>query len=204
MELGRPVLQSENGPAQDVLTCAVCFDIAWDPVVTPCGHVFCRPCILHSLGLKSQCPYDERALRKNDLKELEVAMRRIWLRLLVCCSQCQWKGTMDAYSKHRPNCIAELRDFERRIEELKSQHAAEKAQLLAAHAQELLSRKRNSWMTNMKTIFRYIDDGLCHVVGPALRCIVDFRLFCSFEPLVIAGSLHADYIDGSYLVQGAS
>jgi hypothetical protein len=111
---------------------------------------------------------------------------------------------MDAYSKHRPNCIAELRDFERRIEELKSQHAAEKAQLLAAHAQELLSRKRNSWLTNMKTIFRYIDDGLCHVVSPALRCIVDFRLFCSFEPLVIAGSLHADYIDGSYLVQGAS
>lgn len=39
-----------------VLECAICYNMVSDPVNAPCGHGFCRPCILQSLTYNRACP----------------------------------------------------------------------------------------------------------------------------------------------------
>jgi len=36
--------------------CALCFRLFYKPVTTPCGHTFCRSCLLASLHFNSLCP----------------------------------------------------------------------------------------------------------------------------------------------------
>ncbi|EPY50382.1 ubiquitin-protein ligase E3 [Schizosaccharomyces cryophilus OY26] len=38
------------------LECQICFGMLYDPVVTPCGHTFCGPCIMQALTQSPQCP----------------------------------------------------------------------------------------------------------------------------------------------------
>ena len=36
--------------------CTLCMRLLWEPVTTPCGHTFCRPCYLRSTDHTSRCP----------------------------------------------------------------------------------------------------------------------------------------------------
>ena len=47
-ELGRP-------PEEDV-ECTLCLKVLYQPVTTPCGHSFCRPCLAQSLDHRNRCP----------------------------------------------------------------------------------------------------------------------------------------------------
>ncbi|GAO46960.1 hypothetical protein SAICODRAFT_29823 [Saitoella complicata NRRL Y-17804] len=38
------------------LDCSVCYDIFCDPTTTPCGHSFCRVCLLRSMDYSTSCP----------------------------------------------------------------------------------------------------------------------------------------------------
>ena len=55
------------------LTCSICLDAFNDPVRTPCGHLFCRPCITEyirsvaSAGNPPTCPHDREPLAASDL-----------------------------------------------------------------------------------------------------------------------------------------
>ena len=46
------------GELYEELTCGVCLDVLEDPVSTPCGHTFCRACIIKSLHRRKECPMD--------------------------------------------------------------------------------------------------------------------------------------------------
>ncbi|GES78069.1 ATP-dependent protease La domain-containing protein [Rhizophagus clarus] len=38
------------------LDCQICYSLFIDPITTPCGHSFCKPCITRSLDHNSTCP----------------------------------------------------------------------------------------------------------------------------------------------------
>jgi hypothetical protein len=44
--------------AVDDMTCAICKEILFEPVTTPCGHFFCKHCLLRwlTVGVNAQCP----------------------------------------------------------------------------------------------------------------------------------------------------
>ncbi len=40
----------------DDLECAICSKLLYEPVTTPCGHTFCRPCLARALDCSNACP----------------------------------------------------------------------------------------------------------------------------------------------------
>ncbi|CAN6477410.1 unnamed protein product [Victoria cruziana] len=40
----------------DDFDCTLCFKLLYEPVTTPCGHSFCRPCLLQSMDHGNKCP----------------------------------------------------------------------------------------------------------------------------------------------------
>lgn len=41
---------------RDDMDCTLCFSLIYDPVVTECGHVFCRDCLARALDHSNHCP----------------------------------------------------------------------------------------------------------------------------------------------------
>jgi len=42
---------------EEALDCAICGSLFYQPIVTPCGHAFCKPCILTlMIQMKDRCP----------------------------------------------------------------------------------------------------------------------------------------------------
>ncbi|XP_044474429.1 E3 ubiquitin-protein ligase RNF185-like [Mangifera indica] len=51
-----PSYSSNNSNADAVnFECNICFDLAQDPIVTLCGHLFCWPCLYKWLHIHSNC-----------------------------------------------------------------------------------------------------------------------------------------------------
>ncbi|UJR28094.1 hypothetical protein I4U23_009349 [Adineta vaga] len=43
--------------------CSICVNLLWIPITTPCGHVFCRECLIRSVdNTQSQCPICKSSL----------------------------------------------------------------------------------------------------------------------------------------------
>jgi SNF2 family DNA or RNA helicase len=51
--------------------CVICFDTMENPVLTPCGHMFCKECILQSMKYQSSCPQCRTKLSGEQLYSLE-------------------------------------------------------------------------------------------------------------------------------------
>jgi SNF2 family DNA or RNA helicase len=47
--------------------CIVCFDNMTDPVLTHCGHMFCRECIMRCLDIKPECPLCKNNISSDKL-----------------------------------------------------------------------------------------------------------------------------------------
>ena len=45
--------------------CQLCFNIFLDPVTTPCGHSFCRGCLLRAIQANGRCPYCRHSLSRQ-------------------------------------------------------------------------------------------------------------------------------------------
>lgn len=43
--------------ALDEFECVLCIKLLYDPVTTPCGHTFCRQCLIRSLDHNNKCPF---------------------------------------------------------------------------------------------------------------------------------------------------
>jgi hypothetical protein len=47
---------ARDAPSSEPWTCAVCFGALRQPVVTPCGHIFCWGCVAEWLRRSETCP----------------------------------------------------------------------------------------------------------------------------------------------------
>ena len=47
--------------------CNVCFDTMLDPVLTPCGHIFCETCIKCCIDIKPECPLCKNNITSDKL-----------------------------------------------------------------------------------------------------------------------------------------
>jgi Zinc finger, C3HC4 type (RING finger) len=135
-DIPSPVLRNEQESSHHVLTCSLCCEVPMDPVIAPvCQHIFCRSCIQQALQSRSECPNDRRALHFSEIKSIDGALRRIWEMIPVRCpkDQCVWTGTFGGYASHASQCFASnrdsIREYERRIDQLTSNHESETQQL---------------------------------------------------------------------------
>ncbi|KAM7252074.1 hypothetical protein ACFE04_023957 [Oxalis oulophora] len=65
-------LSQEEDPAGD-FECNICFEIAHDPIVTLCGHLFCWPCLyrwLHHHSHSQECPVCKAIVQQDNLVPL--------------------------------------------------------------------------------------------------------------------------------------
>jgi E3 ubiquitin-protein ligase RNF5 len=63
---------SSNNDAGD-FECNICFDLAQDPVITLCGHLFCWPCLykwLHHHSHSQECPVCKALVQEEKLVPL--------------------------------------------------------------------------------------------------------------------------------------
>ncbi len=49
----------------DALECPLCLKLLFHPVTTPCGHTFCKPCLLRAYDHKNTCPFCRTLLMLN-------------------------------------------------------------------------------------------------------------------------------------------
>lgn len=72
----RPSTSSDNNPNNNDagdFECNICFDLAQDPIVTLCGHLFCWPCLykwLHIHSHSQECPVCKALIEEEKLVPL--------------------------------------------------------------------------------------------------------------------------------------
>lgn len=67
-----PSNNNSNGDAGN-FECNICFDLAQDPIVTLCGHLFCWPCLykwLHIHSHAQECPVCKALVKEENLVPL--------------------------------------------------------------------------------------------------------------------------------------
>ena len=135
--LPRPIfLDNED---QDVdnhpLHCSICFDVSFNPVITPCQHIFCRDCIESVLRRSMSCPNDRRVLNRHSLQNISGLHEYIYNRTLVQCQNCKnWEGQFQQYKVHTPTCYSSshIQTLDPKIEALKLRHKQELKNLQAS------------------------------------------------------------------------
>eukprot|EP01134_Creolimax_fragrantissima_P001259 CFRG1259T1 len=91
---------SYPSPLDESLTCSICKDPFYDPAETPCGHTFCKECILHWIDHNECCPLDMNVLKKGDLKPAKLEIVDQLNGILVECSQCNEQMERQKFGPH--------------------------------------------------------------------------------------------------------
>ncbi|KAG0210423.1 hypothetical protein BGX28_009332 [Mortierella sp. GBA30] len=71
-------------PTQTSLQCSVCCEYFTEPVSAPCGHTFCRGCIVQALDIRNGCPLCRTTIDPTSLYEV-IALSRLCDELVVYC-----------------------------------------------------------------------------------------------------------------------
>lgn len=61
----------------DDMDCLICLKLLFDPVTTPCGHTFCRPCFQRTLDTNSRCPMCRRVFYSGFDLPVNIALKNI-------------------------------------------------------------------------------------------------------------------------------
>ena len=75
--------KKENKQDEDVeenYQCGICLDVLTDPITLPCGHTWCKSCILDTLKVRSRCPNCKKTVPDSIVNDLCV---NIFLRNLI-------------------------------------------------------------------------------------------------------------------------
>ncbi|EGG19084.1 kin17-like protein [Cavenderia fasciculata] len=91
--------------------CPIGKGVIEDPIVTPCGHTFCNPCLQNWLNTRRQCPTDRLPVTHKQLIPNYLVLN-ILADLIVKCDHhaqgCQWVGKWSTLSCHLRQCQAAL------------------------------------------------------------------------------------------------
>lgn len=80
-----PHLYDYKEEVDEDLMCHICLQPLVEPTDTPCGHTFCRSCLLNHLSFKSSCPIDRIALNPSSCQAASLMVRRLLDKLEVRC-----------------------------------------------------------------------------------------------------------------------
>ncbi|KAF9607718.1 hypothetical protein IFM89_038602 [Coptis chinensis] len=69
-DLGQDGKEQGNGMAN--FDCNVCLDVAKEPVVSSCGHLFCWPCLYQWLHI--HCDHRECPVCKGEVTEADITL----------------------------------------------------------------------------------------------------------------------------------
>jgi len=102
------LVKPELAQALQDLMCAICYNLVYEPVQTPCSHVFCNSCLKPWIEQKQTCPMDNKAVSSSSLKPLQSAnplAYRILASQLVKCplhanEGCTWTGEYSSIANH--------------------------------------------------------------------------------------------------------
>uniref|UniRef100_A0A6A7FP33 Ligand of Numb protein X 2-like n=2 Tax=Hirondellea gigas TaxID=1518452 RepID=A0A6A7FP33_9CRUS len=89
------------------VSCHICLQPLVTPVDTPCGHTFCRPCLLTYLRVQPMCPVDRRPLTHQLCTPSSLVLRKLLEKLIVRCpntTQCEitlQRGDLEDHLKYR-------------------------------------------------------------------------------------------------------
>lgn len=83
--IDRQVFDTLSEGCRDRVECHVCYSMLLDPTTTPCGHSFCRKCLIRSLDHSTLCPHCRRELHlsptlglQKDNKTLVGLLNLMW------------------------------------------------------------------------------------------------------------------------------
>ncbi|KAM9466416.1 E3 ubiquitin-protein ligase TRIM21-like [Clarias gariepinus] len=64
---------------EEQLKCFICLEVFTDPITTPCGHSFCKSCIIQSWNTTQNCycPYCKEKFTKRPELKINVTMREV-------------------------------------------------------------------------------------------------------------------------------
>ncbi len=132
------------------LHCSICCDISFDPVITPCQHVFCRNCIISAIRSNPSCPNDRCALNANSLKNITGLHEYIYDHTRVKCPHCyKWSGQMQQYKRHVATCTSSsyVQTLEQKVQDLKTQLITSSASIQRFEATLVIERHNVSMHT---------------------------------------------------------
>ncbi|RDA87704.1 hypothetical protein CP532_1770 [Ophiocordyceps camponoti-leonardi (nom. inval.)] len=66
------VLKTLQQTLRSEVDCQICFCLLYDPYTTPCGHTFCRHCLLKAYDRRDRCPLCRRPLGIDPLLKADV------------------------------------------------------------------------------------------------------------------------------------
>lgn len=78
--INQPVVDASLLNSED-FECSLCYRMLYQPVCTPCGHMFCRPCLDKVLDHKTECPLCKTSLAQY-LAERRQAVTKVVENLL--------------------------------------------------------------------------------------------------------------------------
>lgn len=61
----------------DDMDCLICLKLLYEPVTTPCGHTFCRPCFQRTLDANSRCPLCRRVFYSGFDLPVNITLKNI-------------------------------------------------------------------------------------------------------------------------------
>lgn len=111
----RPEIEKE-------LKCPVCCEIFNDPVVTPCGHSFCKNCLDTWIEGSQNCPYCKQSLFRREVQYVgNRSLRNFLSNIKARCQnrvyqndseqQCGWVGKLIELKNHlEKECLCQIQE----------------------------------------------------------------------------------------------
>jgi len=87
-------------------TCPICLMGLKEPLQTPCGHRFCKNCIIKMIRENAiRCPMCQLSIMEKELVPDNFAKREI-LSFIVKCriTECEWTGPLKTIEQHMTEC----------------------------------------------------------------------------------------------------
>jgi hypothetical protein len=101
-------VEDYQGIVDPAFLCTVCNQVLKDPVKIPCGHTFCRECIIAWIETSPSCPLDQQGVIVDNLSHVGFAFKSLLDNLLVKCgfslNGCSYSGQRSSLVNHESSC----------------------------------------------------------------------------------------------------
>eukprot|EP01102_Stenamoeba_stenopodia_P007063 TRINITY_DN1974_c0_g1_i4.p1 TRINITY_DN1974_c0_g1~~TRINITY_DN1974_c0_g1_i4.p1 ORF type:complete len:201 (-),score=10.08 TRINITY_DN1974_c0_g1_i4:362-964(-) len=90
------------------LRCSICLEPFFEPIRTPCGHVFCKECLQAWVQKKPSCPLDTTPLPTTGPFQVDFVLSELFAEFpIVCPNECSWTGLQRDVTSHLSVCPAQ-------------------------------------------------------------------------------------------------